>query len=355
MEFGRDFQFFFFRRVAGFVVTIALAFWLKSYWAMVIGAVVGRTVGVAISYGMHDYRPRLSMMRFRQLWSFSQWILVGNIGTYGLMQIDKFLVGRRTDAATMGSYSLADDIAAMPTTELLSPLSRVLFPLFVDTAHDPEKLRVAFCKAIGVQTLLALPAGVGLCMVASDAVLLLLGERWQQAIPLVQTLALISVFSALTYSSSYLLLALGRVSLQALLSWLRFGMLAFLVIVVFPDAGVRGIANIRLATTALGFMLFVWLVLHYVESVRLRDFVEHSWRPLLSTGIMALSLGVFPRFESLALFVQVFLSVAFGAGVYVCSILVLWRVSGCRDGGETYLLEQLHMKDRVVDWMRFQK
>jgi O-antigen/teichoic acid export membrane protein len=355
MEFGRDFQFFFFRRVAGFVVTIALAFWLKSYWAMVIGAVVGRTVGVAISYGMHDYRPRLSIVRFRQLWSFSQWILVGNIGTYGLMQIDKFLVGRRTDAATMGSYSLADDIAAMPTTELLSPLSRVLFPLFVDTAHDPEKLRVAFCKAIGVQTLLALPAGVGLCMVASDAVLLLLGERWQQAIPLVQTLALISVFSALTYSSSYLLLALGRVSLQALLSWLRFGMLAFLVIVVFPDAGVRGIANIRLATTALGFMLFVWLVLHYVESVRLRDFVEHSWRPLLSTGIMALSLGVFPRFESLALFVQVFLSVAFGAGVYVCSILVLWRVSGCRDGGETYLLEQLHMKDRVVDWMRFQK
>ena len=348
MEFGRDFQFFFFRRVAGFVVTIALAFWLKSYWAMVIGAVVGRTVGVAISYGMHDYRPRLSMARFRQLWSFSQWILVGNVGSYGLMQIDKFLVGRRTDAATMGSYSLADDIAAMPSTELLSPLSRVLFPLFVDSAHDSEKLRVAFCKAIGVQTLLALPAGVGLCMVASDAVLLLLGERWQQAIPLVQTLALISVFSALTYSSSYLLLALGRVSLQALLSWLRFGMLAFLVIVVFPDVGAQGIAYIRLATTALGFMLFVCLVLHYVESVRLRDFVEHSWRPLFSTGIMALSLSVFPRFESLALFVQVFLSVAFGAGVYVCSILVLWRISGCRDGGETYLLEQLHMKDRVI-------
>ena len=97
-------------------------------------------------------------------------------------------------------------------------------------------------------------------MVASDAVLLLLGERWLQTIPLVQTLALISVFSALTYSSSYLLLALGRVSLQALLSWLRFGMLAFLVVVVFPEVGAQGIANIRLATTALGFMLFVCLV-----------------------------------------------------------------------------------------------
>ncbi|MDD1644036.1 MAG: oligosaccharide flippase family protein, partial [Methylococcaceae bacterium] len=352
MEFGRDFQFFFFRRVAGFVVTIALAFWLKSYWAMVIGAVVGRTAGVAISYLLHDYRPRLSMARIRQLWSFSQWILVGNVGSYGLKQVDKFLVGRRTDAATMGSYSLADDIAAMPSTELLSPLSRVLFPLFVDSAHDSEKLRAAFCKALGVQTLLALPAGIGLCMVAGDAVLLLLGSRWQQAVPLIQTLSVISVFSALSYSSTYLLLALGRVGLQALVAWLRLGLLVFLVIVVFPYVGAQGIAYIRLATSALGFMFFLYMVLYYVESLRLSDFIKSAWRPVFSTLIMALSLSILPRFESLGLLFQLALSMTFGSVVYVCSILALWRISECRDGAETYLLEQLHMKDFIIRLMR---
>ena len=350
MEFGRDFQFFFFRRIAGFVVTIALAFLLQSYWAMVIGAVVGRTTGVVISYWLHDYRPSFSIVRLKQIWSFSQWILVGNIGSYGLMQIDKFLVGRRTDAATMGSYALADEIASMPTTELLAPLSRVLFPVFVNAANDSEKLRVAFCKAIGVQTLLALPAGVGLCMVASDVVPLLLGERWLQAIPLIQTLALISVFSALSYSSSYLLMTLGRVNLLAVAAWLRLGLLGFLVVIVFPEAGAQGIAHIRLATTALGFVFFVCMVLHYVEPLRLKDFIGHAWRPVLSTGIMAVSLSIFPRFDSLLLFVQVILSVAFGAGVYVCALMVLWRISGCCDGAETYLLEQLHVKDRVVAW-----
>lgn len=352
MEFGRDFQFFFFRRVAGFVVTIALAFSLKSYWAMVIGAVVGRTVGVAISYSLHEYRPRFSMARFRQLWSFSKWIIIGNVGGYALMQVDKFLVGRRTDAATMGSYSLADDIAAMPTTELLSPLSRVLFPVFVDSAHDPEKLRGAFCKAIGVQSLVALPAGVGLFTIAGDAVLLLLGERWEQAVPLVQTLALINIFSALSYSSSYLLLALGKVSVQAYLSWLRMVLLVFLLIAVFPEAGAQGIADIRLATTAFGFIVFVYLVLHYSPSVRLRDYIEHAWRPLLSTGVMGLSLSIFPRLDSLGLLLQVILSVALGAGVYMCSILSLWRICNCCDGAETYLLDQLRIKDQIVSWMR---
>lgn len=148
MEFGRDFQFFFFRRIAGFVVTIALAFWLHSYWAMVIGAIVGRTVGVMISYWLHDYRPRFSFRRLREIWSFSQWILIRNLGDYGVMQIDKFLVGRRTDASIMGSYSLADEIASMPSTELLAPLSRVLFTAFVNVADDPEKLRAHFQRQL---------------------------------------------------------------------------------------------------------------------------------------------------------------------------------------------------------------
>ena len=79
----------------------------------------------------------------------------------------------------------------------------------------PKSFGAHFSKAIGVQSLVALPAAVGLYMIAADAVLLLLGERWQQAIPLVQTLALMSLFSALTYAGSYLLLALGKVSVQA--------------------------------------------------------------------------------------------------------------------------------------------
>ena len=63
-----------------------------------------------------------------------------------------------------------------------------------------KRFRSAFSKAIGVQSLVVLPAAVGLYMIAPDAVLLLLGERWQQAIPLVQTLVLMSLFSALTYA-----------------------------------------------------------------------------------------------------------------------------------------------------------
>lgn len=352
MEFGRDFQFFFFRRVAGFVVTIALALWWQSYWAMVVGALAGRSLGVVISYILHEYRPRFSLIRLRKIWSFSQWILVRNLGNFGQMQIDKFLVGRRADASTMGAYTLADEIAAMPSTELLAPLGRVLFPLFVDAASDPQRLKNAFCKALGIQSLLALPAGVGLYIVARDAVLLLLGDRWLPAVPLVETLALISVVSALTYSGSYLLLALGKVSLQAALAWIQLVLLASLTILVFPDVGAQGIAHIRLATSAFGLLVFVALVLHYVKVLCLIDFLESAWRPLFATGIMALVLSQMPSIPGIPLFFKLVLSIGVGGIAYALAILVLWRLTACVDGAESYLLEQVRMKDRVRRWMR---
>ncbi len=355
MEFGRDFLFFFFRRVAGFVVTIGLALWWQSYWAMVIGALAGRSFGVVISYLLHEYRPRFSLIRLQKIWSFSQWILVRNLGNFGQLQTDKFLVGRRTDASTMGAYTLADEIAAMPTTELLAPLGRVLFPLFVDAAGDPQRLRRAFCKALGLQSLFALPAGIGLYMVSGDVVRLLLGERWLSAIPLMETLALISVVNALTHSGSYLLLALGKVSLQALLAWIQLALLAILAILVFPDTGVQGIAFIRLATSVLGLMVFVVLILRYVRVLNFMDFVVGVWRPMVATGMMALALSQIPHIDGVPLLIRLLFSVGAGAAVYGLVILLVWRSSACEDGAESYLLEQIGMKDRIVGWMGITK
>lgn len=255
----------------------------------------------------------------------------------------------------MGAYTLADEIAAMPTTELLAPLGRVLFPLFVDAAGDPQRLRRAFCKALGLQSLFALPAGIGLYMVSGDVVRLLLGERWLSAIPLMETLALISVVNALTHSGSYLLLALGKVSLQALLAWIQLALLAILAILVFPDTGVQGIAFIRLATSVLGLMVFVVLILRYVRVLNFMDFVVGVWRPMVATGMMALALSQIPHIDGVPLLIRLLFSVGAGAAVYGLVILLVWRSSACEDGAESYLLEQIGMKDRIVGWMGITK
>lgn len=352
MEFGRDFRFLFLRRIIGFTVTIALAVWLQSYWAMVFGSLAGRFGGVVLSYWLHEFRPRLSLARISKLWSFSQWILVRNLGSYGATQTDKMIVGRREGASSLGAYTLADEIAAMPTGELLAPLGRVLFPAFVRVADQPEELRRIFCLAFGVQVLIALPAGVGLALVAPIAVPLLLGAQWTMAIPLVQILSLMSIGIALGHGGGYLLLTLGKVRLLAVVTWLQFALLLLLVLLAFPASHAAGIAGIRLAVSVAGMLILLALVLRVMPSIRLPDLIITAWRPVIATGVMAGLLWYAELPPDLSLPLLLFAQIALGASSYGLALLVLWRLSGCQEGAESYLLEKLRIKRQVIALLR---
>lgn len=61
LTFDKEFRFQLAKKVMGFVVTVSLALIYRSYWALVIGAVVGRVVGVVLSYSAHPFRPRFTL------------------------------------------------------------------------------------------------------------------------------------------------------------------------------------------------------------------------------------------------------------------------------------------------------
>ena len=58
--FGRDLKMKATARIVSFFVTVALALWLRSYWALVVGMIVQSLVLTVLSYTMQPYRPRLS-------------------------------------------------------------------------------------------------------------------------------------------------------------------------------------------------------------------------------------------------------------------------------------------------------
>jgi O-antigen/teichoic acid export membrane protein len=341
MEFGREFRFFFWRRLIGFAVTIALALALRSYWAMVLGALTGRLAGVALSYVMHDFRPRLSTARLRSLWSFSQWLLARNLGAFGATQVDKLIVGRRAGAGALGHYTLADEVAAMPVTELLAPIGRVLLPAFARLVDRPEELRRAFGLALGTQALVALPAGVGLAMVADNAVPVLLGAQWAASIPLLQALALIGVATALTHSSTYLLLALGRVRLQAAFVWAHFAVLAGLLVFGVPGADPQAVAWTRLVVAVLAAAAFLWLATLATPAVQAVDLVRHTWRPLAATALMAGALYALPLPTTWPAAMRLVAAIGTGVLLYAVALYTLWRAAGGPEGAERYVLGKL--------------
>lgn len=340
MEFGQEFRFFFAKRMAGFLATLIAALLLHSYWAMVIGTLVGRAVGVLLSYAMHPMRPRWQFAHIRSILSFSSWNLIRGIGAYLMDNLHRLLVGRRENASVMGAYSLASDITAIPTTELLAPMNRVLFPLLVAAKDSPQQFKDLFLRAIGVQALLGIPAGVGLALVAPELVRALLGERWMMAVPFVQIMGGTNVVTALMSSSGYVLLALGKANASAGYGWLQVAIFASLAVLLIPDGGALAIAQLRLGVAFVGLLIFVGVIRRQYPLWTRSDLLQSVWRPCLAAGVMALVLHALPAMSGLPALAALLLKGVLGAAIYAGALFVLWRLAGQPAGAESYLLAQ---------------
>lgn len=340
MRFGLDFRFVFLKRIVGFLTTMIAASLLHSYWALVIGTLAGRGFGVLLSYQMHPMRPRFSLEKMKEIFSVSQWMLVNSIGNYLNRNLDKMLVGRRASATIMGGYTLADEISAMPSTEVLAPLNRVLFPAFVEAKKDLTELKRLYLLAQGVQSLLGISAGVGLALVAHEAIFVLLGEKWLFVAPFVQVLALANVVEAITTSGGYVLITMGKIKSAALISWLQVIFFAAAVFLVLPGADALQIALIRVVTVLAGLFVSVWMLIRTLNNVSVLDIIRTVLRPLLATGVMALSVISIGEVIHLAPLAALVVKITAGLLSFPTAVMLMWWVAGKPSGAESYLLDK---------------
>lgn len=344
MEFGRDFEFMLIKRVLGVGFTLAAAVALRSYWALVLGSLFSRVVGVAASYWLSRFRPHLSLARLRQIWAFSQWNLLAGIAKYVNGAIPRFVIGGRSGASDVGTYSLAEEIASMPTSELLAPLGRVMFPAFAAVKHDLAELLRIVSLAQSVQALVAIPACVGVVLVAGDAIPLMLGDQWHAAVPIARIIAIGGIAATLGHSCMYMLMALGRMRTIFAFSWAKAVLLVVLVFLVFPQAGVIGVATAHIGTAFAGQVVLQVLAARALPGFGGRALASQTWRPIVATATMAVVvLGLSRLLEGQPAMMRLLLEVLAGVVAYVLCLLFVWRVAGSPAGAETYVLGKVRL------------
>lgn len=337
MRFGRDFKFLLSRRLIGFVATIAAALLLRSYWALVVGLLVSRVAGVVLSYGMHPMRPRLSLVKVREIFSVSQWMLLRGVAQYLNASLDALLVGRRMDAKSLGGYTLAAEVAAMPSTEILAPLNRVLFPAFVRVKDRPIELRRLYLLAQAVQVMVVAPVAVGVLLVAKEAVSLLLGEKWLFAVPVLKILVIAKIAEAVMTSGLYLLMTLGRVRQSVIPAFLEVGLFAALAIMVLPSTEWEEIAMIRVAVCFAVLGVSLVLVNQALQDLTPVSIMATAIRPAMAVAVMALAVEALPLPMDAPVALALVAKALVGAVAYVGSIVVFWFAAGRPAGAEAYI------------------
>lgn len=337
LQFSKEYSYQVAQRVLNFALTISLALWLRSYWALILGILGGRLITVAISYRIHLYRPRLCLSKTREIWSFSAWMLLVHVAQFLQDKIDEFVVGNMTDTETMGNYNVAADAATAPTVEMVLPATRALFPIFSRIAGDRSALAEAYLGVFSTTAIVVCASATGVMLVAGDFVAVLLGPRWSRAVPLVELLAMSGAFYCLMQSGITLIGAAGHGRTSAVLAVSR----AVLTIPAIVTAGWLGSVEAIAATrTAVAFVFIpgVFIALARILPLRPMDLLRRLWRPAAAAAAMAavikLAHPLLPDVASVRLVIEI----GAGAATYGGTLLSLWWLAGRPAGPERGLV-----------------
>lgn len=345
MEFHKDFLFLIGKKLTGFSVTIPLAFIFRSYWALVAGIIASRVAGIALSYYAHPYRPRISLAARKELFHFSKWLLSNNVANFGRERSPDFVVGRIAGSHSLGLYNIAQEIATLPTSELVAPVNRAAYPAYARLAHDLGKLRYTYLQVVSMVALVALPAAAGLGLTAELFVPILLGSKWLDAANLIEILALGGAISALQSSSWPVFIALGK---PRTLTYLGLGSLAVMLPLLVALTSWRGAEGAAIAyLVTMSFMVLVTYTLLLRDlALSLGELLRVFWRPLIAIVWMAaVVLGLEAQWtEPAGITAQALhlgITIAAGAATYGTAVVMLWLLSGKPDGAERIVIDKL--------------
>jgi O-antigen/teichoic acid export membrane protein len=326
-------------------ITVPLALWLRNYWALAIGMLFGRVIGVAISYALHPFRPRWSLSRAGDLLHFSFWLVAQNLLVFLKDRAPDFIVGKFAGAPALGMWSVANELSSLAGTELIAPMNRAALPTYSRLAEDRGALAREYLSAAGLVALLVLPLVVGLAAVAPLVVAVLLGPQWSQIGDLVSLLAFLGLTNIFLGTAHAPVLACGRPVVFVKILVFQVSLLLPLSFWMTREYGLQGTV-IAAVVTAIGLLpVNVWLVVRTL-GVTARQLLAKVWRPLLAVAVMyGVTVLVQPSIDVTTLTAARALAllaifVPLGAITYVTVTLAIWTLCGRPPGAETTLLEQ---------------
>lgn len=331
MDFRRDFILMFSKKLIGFLVAIPLAFWLRSYWALVLGIVVSNVLGVAMTYAVHPFRPRFALSQAAEMLGFSKWLILNNAFSFLRVRSPDFIIGRISGSAALGLFNVAYDISTLPTTELVSPINRAVFPGYAKLANDLGLLRKSYLDVLGIVALLAFPASLGISAIADQIVALVLGERWMDAAPLIAVLALFGGVNAIQTNAGSVFNARGKPYLISVVATVNIVLLLALSLPLALAHGPMGVAVAYLCTFSLIAPVTFYFVAREI-GLRAGDIIGVLWRPLLAGAGMFGILHVLGDYLatrwSAGSLGSVLVLVPAGALSYAALSVILWITAG---------------------------
>lgn len=235
--------------VCGSLVVVALAFWVRSVWALAIGYAAENCIRCIASYVICPFRPRLELDResVRDLLHFSRGVFGLSFLNLIFSRADIFVLGKLYPAAQLGIYTMAVYLIQVPTSFLMSVLSQTLMPSFARIQGDYTRINRILVRVTSVVLIFGMPALIFIILSSKSLLSLLYGSRYVPASSSLTIAALVAVVNLINNLITMVFYATGRPYLHRRCVLI---MAILMVALIYPAAHQFGLVGGQLAALA---------------------------------------------------------------------------------------------------------
>ena len=239
-------------------VAITLAWRGAGYWVLLALPLTMNLTRMSLSWLMVRWIPGLPRRddKVRSLMTFG-----GNVAASYLIfnlnrSADTVLIGWYWGAGPLGLYSRAYNLLMLPARQLGAPARSVAIPAFSRVQGDPDRLARYYLQTVNLIMWITAPIFGFLFVAAEPVIILTLGNRWREAAPVFQILAIFALGQLLFESTIWLFVSRGQS--RRLLKLLLI--ISPIIVVSYAIGLPFGIKGVALSGSLVLLVIFPWIL-----------------------------------------------------------------------------------------------
>ena len=309
------------------VTLISLAVLGYRYWSLVWAFMAKQLVAAVAYWPLYSRVPRFRLLNAQgiQVAKFGVKVTLNRLAFFILQSSPTAIIGKLLGSSLLGYYNMAFQLAVMPIDKIANVFNQVIFPAIARVDPDKaEDARYVFLRTHRYMLLLLQPALVGLALVAPDLIPVLLTEKWNPVIPVLQVFCVLNILRL--SSMMFPPVLSGRNKPELVLITTMVGLLILPVSVyVGAEFGLAGVMVAWIVVQPILFAVSLRFLMRLVD-LRFNEFAA-SWIPA-SSGSLALiacvSLGNF-WMQDFDPIVRLVVSIVVGVASYLATIVIFHR------------------------------
>lgn len=270
----------------GLVFTVGMAYMGMGVFSLVGGTMLSAIVFVSLlwiflSFG---WRPAfiLNINSIGDFLKFGLFTMANNLINSAIYQSDILIGAKFLNQQSIGEYSLSKEFS-IGVARVINPIvTRVGAPMMAIADSDRSLVKRTFLKTLNMTASVNIPIYAGLFVFSQQVILIVFGNGWVGASPLLQLLSIWGIFRSAMNPIGSLLAAKGRADLS--FKW-NFAISIFIIPLTFVGAnyGSIGLAISALIGMATIFLPNWYFLVKPLCGATLSEYISQFIPPTLAT------------------------------------------------------------------------